>query len=128
MAGNPGTPRFGEYQDAHVTKTDTQGESDVELQSGNGSTPDQFSEIHFLYNPALRSREMGSTLGAPPGDYYDRVPRGYDAVSNHDGFFAGDSHLVNLDERKVLNNYIESTRIVCADDFQRNFDSDERTA
>lgn len=128
MPGYPGTARFGEYQDAHVTKTDSQGESDVELQSGNGTTPDQFAEIHFLYNPKYQSRAMGSSLGDVPGDYYSRVPRGYDAPANHDGFFAGDTHLVNLDERKVLNNYIESARVLCAEDFQRNFGSDERTA
>lgn len=128
MAGYPGTPRFGTYQDQHVKKTDSNGESQVQLQTSNGTTPDEFSEVHFLYNPNLRGREMGTTLGQAPGEYYERVPRGYDAPANHDGFFGGDAHLMNVDERKVLNNYIESTRIVCADDFQRNWNSDERTA
>jgi hypothetical protein len=116
--GTPGTPRFGEYADKHKKKTDASGDSSVALQADG-----DFEEIHFIYKPSQRSREVGS----PPGKYFDTAERQYDAPSNHDGWFGGDAHLVNLDERKVLENSIYSTKIECSDDVQDIDGTDERS-
>lgn len=123
MSGHPGTVRFGDYGEEHKGKPDAEGRDELELQSD-----DSFTEQHYLYDPTQRARSMGSTLGDKPGDMagYQRLL--YEAPSNHDGFEGGDGHLVNLDERKVLDNTIFSAPCVYADDFQHNFNSDERTA
>lgn len=119
MPGYPGTPRFGEYSDKHKKKTDSQGDSQIQLQDGNG----KFDEVHFAYKPSQQSREVGQ----PPKKYFETTDRQYDAICNHDGWFGGDAHLSNLDERKVLENYIYSTKIECADDMQDIDGTDERS-
>lgn len=124
MAGKPGTARFGDYGGEHESKPDTSGRDRLTLQA-NGEA---FVEQHFLYNPTQRSRVMGSTLGDAPGSMAGYTKRMYEAPCNHDGFEGGDARLINLDERKVLDTTIYSQHCVYADDFQRNFDSDERTA
>jgi hypothetical protein len=67
------------------------------------------TELHFAYNPAQKSRDMGSTRGGDPGKEYVHTSRQPDYMSNHDGYAGGDMHLMNLDERKVLNNTIYAT-------------------
>lgn len=123
MAGKPGTVRYGDYGDEHRSKPDAHGRDQLMMQDDG-----PFIEQHYLYDPTQRSREMGSTLGDKPGDMAGYQHRMYEAPSNHDGFEGGDAHLSNLDERKVLDTTIFSVPCVYADDFQRNFDSDERTA
>jgi|SRR5882724_11350043 len=118
MSGGPGTPRFGEYSDKHKKQTSSSGDSAIALQ-GDGP----FNEIHYAYKPA----QEASPVGAAPKKYFDTVDRQYDAPSNHDGWFGGDAHLVNLDERKVLDNTIYASKIKCADDEQSISGSDERS-
>lgn len=123
MAGRPGTPRVGEYRSSHESKPDASGESVLDLQNF-----EKFREQHFLYDPSQAARPSGTTLGGKPGDMAGYQKRMYEAPSNHDGFEGGDSHLVVLDERKVLENHIYSVRCEYADDEQRIWSSDERSA
>ncbi len=110
MAGQAGTARFGVNPDIHNGKTSDGGVSTVDMQSGKSWT-----EIHFAYNPAQRSREMGTTRGADPGHDNVDVPRQADYMSNHDGYLGGNKTLANLDERKVLTNSIYSVNCEWAD-------------
>lgn len=109
MSGSPGTPRFGDYSNKHKKKTTSQGDSSIALQDDG-----DFDEIHYSYNPD----QQASAVGAPRKKYFQTVERQYDAPSNHDGWFGGDAHLINVDERKVLDNYLYSQKITCADDEQ----------
>lgn len=108
MAGKPGTPRFGSYGNDHESKPNANGQNKVDSQA-DGS---YFTEQHYLYNPAQQSRNVGQA----PAKYYDEQKQQYDAPCNHDGFEGGDIHLVNMDERKVLDLTIFSQKIECADD------------
>jgi len=123
MAGRAGTPRFGDYVTDITGAPGSDGQNQVHNQSG-----DTFTEQHSLFNPSQQSRSMGTTLGEAPGAYYDRVPRVYNAMANHDGFMAGQDHINQLDERKVLEETVYSVPVVCADDWFDNSGSDERTA
>lgn len=124
MAGRGGTPRFGVNRDVHSSETDSNGQSEFKTQNDG----EVFNEIHYAYNPGMLSRSMGDTEGAAPGKEYQQVPRQADYPCNHDGYDGGQYHITNLDERKVLDNTIMSTKVVFADDLQHNFNSDERTA
>jgi len=111
MAGKAGTPRFGMNPDEHPDKTSTDGVSYMDLPfDGN------YKEIHFAYNPAQRSRDMGTTRGGDPGKDYVKDVRDFDYMSNHDGYAGGDVHLMNLDERKVLQHTIYSAKCEYAED------------
>jgi len=105
----------------HITPTGTDGASKLDLQLDG-----PFLETHFLYNPA----QMARPVGGDPGDYYDREKQQYEAPSNHDGFTGGDAHVMNLDERKVLDNYIYNVKIECADEtgFKAPYKTSEDTA
>lgn len=103
MAGKAGTVRFGINPDEHPVKTDANGVSKVNLPFDG-----DYTEVHFVYNPSQRSRDMSSTRGADPGRDYVKDRRDTDYMSNHDGYAGGDIHLMNLDERKVLQNTIYS--------------------
>lgn len=96
MAGNPGTPHFGDYPDV-ADKAGANGRSPLDLQSDS----EPFQEQHRLFNPALQARDPGT----PPGSFTPYAPdggSGYNAACNHDGFDGGDHHLTSLDELKVL--------------------------
>src|SRR5579863_2869830 len=123
MSGRPGTPRFGEYSQVVSGKPGPDGTNTVCEQSGN-----DFTEQHFLYDPDQQSRDMGGTLGGDPRPGYSSDPRIYNAPSNHDGFMGGQDHINQLDERKVLEETMWAVPCVYADDWQHNFDSDERSA
>lgn len=123
MAGRAGTPRFGSYDPEHEGKPNSQGQNTLDLQSG-----ETFREQHFLYDPTQQAREMGTTLGQAPGDMAGYQHHLYEAMCNHDGFEGGDSHLVSLDERKVLESTVYTAPCVYADDNYKTFSSDERTA
>lgn len=104
MAGTPGTARFGVNADQTPTTTGADGTSTLTLpKSGN-----KWTETHFLYNPAQKSRAMGSTRGEDPGHDFDYVEHQSNYMCNHDGFMGGTSTLMSLDERKVLENKIYS--------------------
>lgn len=105
MAGKAGTPRFGMNPDEHPGKTSDNGVSKVNLPFDG-----DYTEVHFTYNPAQKSRDMGTTRGGDPGSSYVRDRREPDYMSNHDGYAGGDIHLMNLDERKVLQNTIYSIK------------------
>lgn len=124
MAGRPGTPRFGMYNDDHRHKPDASGVNEVATQADDVT----FKEQHYLFNPSQQSRAMGTTLGDPPGDYYEPDGLDYCAPANHDGFMGGDAHLESLDEKKVMDRLVYSVPLVCADDNYKTFSSDERTA
>lgn len=104
MAGTPGTARFGVNPDVTPDKTNAQGISHLTLPKSGGV----FTETHFLYNPVQRSREMGSTEGAEPGQMWDHVEHQANYMCNHDTFFGGNNVVINMDERKVLTNTIYS--------------------
>ena len=111
MAGTPGTPRFGINADQTPTKTASNGTSTMKLpKSGN-----QWTETHFMYNPAQRSREMGTTRGGDPGHDNEYVEHQSNYMCNHDGFMGGGATIMNLDERKVLDNHIYSVGCEWAD-------------
>jgi hypothetical protein len=122
MAGRPGTPRFGAYAQPHEGKPDANGQDRLDVQADG-----PFIEQHYLFNPAQRSREMGTTLGDAPGKVYQADERIYCADANHDGFVGGDLHLNSLDEKKVLDDTVYSVPIVQCDDEYRTFGSDERS-
>ena len=123
MPGHPGTPRYGTPFDNHVNKTGADGTSEL-------STPvdGPFRESHFLYNPAEKARDMGSTPGDAPGKVFVHRKQQYEAVANHDGYDGGDLHLLQMDERKVLNDCIQNVNIEVAEDQFQTFSSDERAA
>lgn len=104
MAGTPGTARFGINPDITPDHTTTDGVSHLTLPK-NGNT---WTETHFAYNPAQRSREMGTTRGANPGKDNADVTHQPMYMSNHDGYIGGNNIVMNLDERKVLDNKIYS--------------------
>lgn len=101
MSGHAGTPRFGVNKNIHPDggKAGPDG-------MGYITTPvdGPVTETHFAYNPAQKSRSMGTTRGADPGKDNVYVKRQADYMSNHDGYIAGDLHLMTLDERKVIEN------------------------
>lgn len=103
MAGRAGTPRFGVNPDEHPGKTSNNGVSKANLPIDGPLT-----ELHFAYNPVQKSRDMGTTRGGDPGLGYAKDKRDFDYMSNHDGYAGGDIHLMNLDERKVLQNTLYS--------------------
>ena len=102
MAGTPGTPRFGINADQTPTNTSANGTSTLTLPK-NGN---MWTETHFMYNPAQRSREMGTTRGGNPGHDNAYVEHQSNYMCNHDGFMGGSNIVMNLDERKVLDNSI----------------------
>jgi hypothetical protein len=105
MAGKAGTARFGMNPDEHPDKTSVNGVSRMNLPFDG-----DYTEIHFAYNPAQKSRDMNTTRGGNPGKDYVLDRREPDYMSNHDGYAGGDIHLMNLDERKVLANTIYSVK------------------
>lgn len=114
MAGRPGSARFGTNPPIHTDKTNEAGISHVEINE-QGETQ---VETHYMYNENLGGRRMGSTQGDAPESCYDCQDRQADYMCNHDGFIAGNARLMNLDERKVLDNKIASVAYKCADDMQ----------
>lgn len=111
MAGTPGTARFGINTDATPDNTSSSGTSHLTLPK-NGSS---WTETHFLYNPAQKSRAMGTTRGADPGKDNTDVEHQSNYMCNHDGFLGGHNAVTNLDERKVLENKIYSVECAWAD-------------
>lgn len=111
MTGSPGTPRFGILPDQTPDHTDNNGVSHMNLQKSGGT----FTEYHFAYNPAQRSREMSTTRGADPGKDNVDVERQANYMCNHDGFMGGNNVVSNLDERKVLTNTIYAVGCEWAD-------------
>ncbi len=105
MAGSPGTARFGVNPDVTPDKTNASGISHLTLPKSGGV----YTETHFLYNPVQRSREMGSTEGAEPGQMWQPVTHQCNYMCNHDGYLGGSNIVTNLDERKVLENTVYST-------------------
>jgi hypothetical protein len=110
MPGKAGTVRFGINPPVHEEKASADGVSRVDLQIDG-----PWQELHYAYNPSQYSRPMGSTRGADPGKDNADVKRQADYMSNHDGYLAGDIHLLNNDERKILDNHIYSVNCEWAD-------------
>ena len=111
MSGTPGTPRFGVLPDQTPDHTDSVGVSHMTLpKDGN-----KYTEYHFMYNPAQKSRAMGTTRGADPGHDNVDVEHQCNYMCNHDGFMGGNTTVLNLDERKALNNHIYSIECEWAD-------------
>lgn len=111
MAGTPGTPRFGVNTDMTPDHTDSSGSSTMTLPK-NGN---KWTETHFMYNPAQKSRSMGTTRGGDPGHDNVYVEHQCNYMCNHDGFAGGSNIVLNLDERKVLENTIYSIDCEWAD-------------
>lgn len=111
MAGTPGTPRFGINADQTPTKTAANGTSVMKLPK-NGN---QWTETHFMYNPAQKSRAMGTTRGSDPGHDNADVEHQSNYMCNHDGYMGGTTTIINLDEHKVLTNTIYSVECEWAD-------------
>lgn len=124
MAGHAGTVRSGEYADLHNDKPDAKGRNKLHTQA-NGK---YFEEQHALFDPTQFARPSGTTLGGKPGDMAGYQEHMYEAMCNHDGFIGGNTTLLNMDEQKILNNTIFSAECEYADDEQKNWQSDERTA
>ena len=112
MSGKAGTPRFGVNPSIHPDgyKAGPDGMGKVTLPIDG-----PWLETHFAYNPAQRSRDMGTTRGGNPGKDFDATKREADYMSNHDGYMGGDIHMMNLDERKVLQSTIYSVKCEWAD-------------
>ena len=112
MSGKAGTPRFGINPSIHPGD----GHAD-ENGMGKINTPidGPLIETHMAYNPGQKSRPMGTTRGGNPGKDYVRENREADYMSNHDGYIAGDLHLMSLDERKVLHNTVYAVGCEWAD-------------
>lgn len=104
MSGHAGTPRFGVNPNDHIGDTSASGMSKVRLPKAGGT----WTETHFAYNPAQKSRSMGTTRGGDPGQDFTEVKRMGDYVCNHDGYMGGSNVVLNLDERKNLENTIYS--------------------
>jgi hypothetical protein len=102
MTGTPGTARFGINPDQTPDHTNASGVSHLTLQKSGGT----FTESHFLYNPAQKSRAMGTTRGADPGHDNTDVVHQANYMCNHDGFAGGSNIVLNLDERKILDNTV----------------------
>lgn len=102
MAGSPGTARFGVNPDITPDKTSTNGTSHLTLPKMGNS----WTETHFTYNPVQRSREMGTTEGAKPGQMWMQETHQCNYMCNHDGYVGGSNIVMNLDERKNLHNTI----------------------
>lgn len=111
MSGTPGTARFGILPDQTPDHTDANGISHMTLQKSG----DSFTEYHFLYNPATKSRAMGTTRGGDPGHDNVDVEHQANFMCNHDGFMSGTTTIMQLDERKVLNNTIYAVGCEWAD-------------
>lgn len=111
MSGTPGTPRFGILPDQTPDHTDNNGISHMSLQKSGGT----FTEYHFTYNPAQKSRAMGTTRGGNPGHDFVSIEHQANYMCNHDGFMGGNNVVSNLDERKVLTNTIYSVTCEWAD-------------
>lgn len=112
MTGTPGTARFGVNPDQTPDHTGNNGVSHMNLQKSGGT----FTEYHFSYNPAQRSREMGSTRGGNPGSQFQTVEHQCNYMCNHDGYMGGNNVVANLDERKALHNTIYSQSFEVAED------------
>lgn len=111
MAGTPGTPRFGTAADMTPDHTASDGTSTMLLpKKGN-----EWTETHFMYNPAQKSRAMGTTRGSDPGHDPDYVEHQANYMCNHDGYAGGSTVLMNLDEHKVLTNTLYSVHCEWAD-------------
>lgn len=113
MSGKAGTPRFGVNPSIHPDNYKAGPDG-----MGKITTPmdGPWTETHFAYNPAQKSRAMGTTRGADPGKDFETTKRESDYMSNHDGYLGGDLHLMNLDERKVLQTTIYSVHCEYDDD------------
>jgi hypothetical protein len=112
MSAHPGTARFGVNTTIHPDKYKAGVDG-----MGKIITPEDgpVVETHFVYNPAQASRPMGTTRGGDPGKDFDKQHRQADYMANHDGYVAGDLHLMSLDERKVVQNTIYSVGCEWAD-------------
>lgn len=125
MAGQPGTPRFGVNPTIHNKKTDKSGMSQIKV----NETGESMDETHYAYNPEMGGRAMGSTIGDAPCKCYQVVDRQADYYCEHDGYIGGNARLMNIDERKALDNYIMSQNVVFAEDeVGQTYNSDERSA
>ena len=111
MAGTPGTPRFGINPDMTPDHTDASGTSHMRLPK-NGN---MWTETHFAYNPAQKSRSMGTTRGGNPQHDFVYEEHQSNYMCNHDGYAGGSNIVLNLDERKVLHNTIYSVDCEWAD-------------
>jgi hypothetical protein len=111
MAGTPGTPRFGILPDMTPDHTSANGTSHMTLQK-NGNV---WTEEHFAYNPAQKSRAMGTTRGGNPQHDFVYEEHQANYMCNHDGYAGGATIIMNLDERKVLHNTIYSIECEWAD-------------
>ena len=119
MSARAGTPRFGINKDLHPGRNHAgpDGMGKIELPIDG-----PYVETHFSYNPAQASRPMGTTRGSDPGKDFVQQTRQADYMSNHDGYLGGDIHLLNLDERKVLQSTIYSVHCKWADPGYDNTD------
>lgn len=112
MSGHAGTPRFGVNPSIHPGNghADENGMGKIDMPIDG-----PVIETHFAYNPGQASRPMGTTRGGDPGKDYTKTEHQADYMSNHDGYVAGDLHVMNLDERKVLENTLYSIHCEWAD-------------
>lgn len=103
MAGKAGTPRFGiNPSDESSYKAGSDGIGYKDLPDGTKQ-----EEIHYTYNPAYQARAVGQA----PGRCYEQEKRQADYMANHDGYVGGMAHNLELDERKVLDNTINSVKV-----------------
>ncbi len=123
MSGHPGTVRVGEYSDLHSSKPGADGTNKLHTQS-NGKF---FEEQHFLFDESQVARPSGTTLGGKPQDMAGYQEHMYEAPCNHDGFIGGSTIVLQMDERKILENTIFSQKCEYADDEYKTFQSEERS-
>jgi hypothetical protein len=112
MAGHPGTVRFGENPKHDTDTTEDTGISTLHTNSGD------VTEIHQMINPGLRARDMGTSEGDRPNSCYNKEVLKVEYPSNHDGFTGGMLHNLNLDEKKVIDNFVNSVPVQYADEQQ----------
>lgn len=111
MSAHPGTARFGVNTSIHPKpKAGPDGMGKIDMPNG-----EQQVETHFVYDPSQRSRAMGTARGGDPGKDFEKLHREADYMSNHDGYIGGSTVLMELDERKVLQNTIYSIGCEWAD-------------
>lgn len=113
MAGKAGTPRFGINPDSHAPGDRKSGPNGIT----HDTLPDgtNLREVHYAYNPAFHSRDVDQA----PARCYVEEDRQPEYMSNHDGYVGGNVHNIEMDERKVLDNTINSVKVKYEADQQK---------
>lgn len=89
---------------------------DPEFGMPDGTDIDPLNYADKVYNPAFTSDEIGPNRAIPKG--FVQEQKHGEPYCNYDGYEAGNTTLVQLDEYKVIRNTVLVTPIVYAEDCQ----------